>query len=192
MSASDVFRLCWTVCARLSAGCFYILDRIRDANVKVSPRSAATTTLLGVILSASMAFALFPRAATVAVAQANRPAESSPSFVKMVDGVPRSKVCAEQTWPYIDSRCLRAAGPRVSAQSNSRPPNAEPASAGQANLPASSATQTNGVALVDLPAATQSVPSTSSRSQPLPPPPGAQTTAQARRDQPRAETRTRF
>jgi hypothetical protein len=72
-------------------------------------RVAASVTLLGVLICASLGFALTPRAANGPAAAAvagNRLAEATPRLVKIVDGPARSEVCAQQTWPHFDARCL--------------------------------------------------------------------------------------
>ena len=70
-------------------------------------RVAASLTLLGVVICAAL-FALTPRPASglVPAAGGNRLTEAPPRVVKIVDGPARSDVCAEQTWPHYDARCL--------------------------------------------------------------------------------------
>ena len=73
----------------------------------VNSRVAASGTLLAVVICASAAFALTPRAGSVSVASVNRLAQASPPpAVKIVNAAPRSERCEEQTWPYFDRRCL--------------------------------------------------------------------------------------
>lgn len=108
------------------------------------PRVASTVTLLGVTLCGVLSFAFTPRSGPVAIASANRLAEASPARVpvRMVGGSPRSKICGEQTWPYIDHNCLNGAdkarmtAPQVSAVQPSAGP-MSPAQAIPGNLPAS-------------------------------------------------------
>ena len=74
----------------------------------VDSRVAASGTLLAVVICASAAFALTPRALDrVSASSVNRLAQASqPPAVKIVNATPRSERCDEQTWPYFDRRCL--------------------------------------------------------------------------------------
>ncbi len=76
-------------------------------------RATATATLLGVISCATLAFALAPPLKGGAVTERNLPAMTGARYIKMIDGVPRSNVCDEQVWPYIEGRCLRRNGHAV-------------------------------------------------------------------------------
>jgi hypothetical protein len=82
------------------------------------PRAITAAALGALVLCAglSMATAPSPTAAVAAVEpRAVEPVPTGP--VRMLDGAPRSEQCEEQTWPYIDRRCLRrAAEPRRSEQ----------------------------------------------------------------------------
>ena len=70
-------------------------------------RVAASVTLVAVVICASAALALTPRAGNVSGPTGNRLAQASPqTVVKIVNATPRSERCEEQTWPYFDRRCL--------------------------------------------------------------------------------------
>ena len=70
-------------------------------------RVVASGTLLAVVICASAAFALTPRAGSISAASVNLLAQASPPpIVKIVNATPRSERCEEQTWPYFDRRCL--------------------------------------------------------------------------------------
>jgi hypothetical protein len=62
-----------------------------------------------------------------------RQAESAPvSSVKIVDAGPRREIpCAEQTWPYIDRRCLTIAEPKPPIEAREQPARVAAASAEQ-------------------------------------------------------------
>jgi hypothetical protein len=68
-------------------------------------RAAATATLFGVVLCATLAFTIAPRPKAFATAQATYSATTDSGPIKMVGGAPRSNVCDEQVWPYIEDRC---------------------------------------------------------------------------------------
>jgi hypothetical protein len=75
--------------------------------VSSDARVAASVTLLAVVICASAAFALTPRAGSMPVGSVNRLAQASPPpVIKIVNATPRSERCEEQTWPYFDRRCL--------------------------------------------------------------------------------------
>jgi hypothetical protein len=70
-------------------------------------RVFASVTLLSVVVCAIGVFALVPRAPSSPTLSGNRLAEATPPpAVKIIDGAARSDLCAEQTWPYYDRRCL--------------------------------------------------------------------------------------
>jgi hypothetical protein len=122
-------------------------DRLRAGYGKRDPRVLSSATLLGVILCAALSFALAPAAgsARMALTPEADPIRSIEAIrageVKMLDGKPRSEVCEEQTWPYIDRRCIRSvAGMRPSAAADSRAASPEPA--GPAVTPAAAANET--------------------------------------------------
>jgi len=55
----------------------------------------------------------------------------------MVGGAPRGNICAEQTWPYIDHRCLNRGADKVQTsapQTSAGQPGAPPTSPAQAVL----------------------------------------------------------
>ena len=127
------------------------------------PRVLSSATLLGVIICAALSFALAPAAgsARTALTPEAGPARSVEAIrageVKMLDGKPRSDVCEEQTWPYIDRRCIRGvADTRQSAASGSTASNPEPAR--PAVTPAVTANET------------AAAPATAMHDVPLPPP----------------------
>lgn len=75
------------------------------------PRTTSTVTLSLLILCVGLNLAMAPRPVVSDPNAVNRLAEAGPrsTAVRMLDGKPRSDTCEEQTWPYIDPRCLRAA-----------------------------------------------------------------------------------
>src|ERR1039457_3806070 len=76
---------------------------LRNASDK---RVSASVTLLSVVCAVGV-FALMPRAPSSPTLSGNRLAEATPPpAVKIIDGAARSDLCAEQTWPYYDRRCL--------------------------------------------------------------------------------------
>jgi hypothetical protein len=97
------------------------------------PRTTSTVTLALLILGVVLNFAAMPRPVTSDPAAINRLAEAGPrnTAVRILDGRPRSDACEDQTWPYIDQRCLR-----TSAASRT-----EPAAEGQASNAQANATQ---------------------------------------------------
>ena len=107
--------------------------------VSADTRVAASVTLLAVVVCASAAFALTPRAGAVS-ASANRLAQASPPpVVKIVNATPRSERCEEQTWPYFDRRCLPSAAqspPAASMPSSATTITAPPSAAAQSAQPA--------------------------------------------------------
>ena len=110
------------------------------------PRVASSITLLGigVCLALSFAFAA-PKVGVVdARPQPLGKAEPiEPAAVKMLDGKPRSELCEEQTWPYIDRRCLTraASNPQTAPASNVKtepaPGSPPPSAAAPASVPPS-------------------------------------------------------
>lgn len=101
-------------------------------------RRGAALVLFGVTLGVGVMLALTPlspRDIAALEAAATGPGaagekESAPvGSVKIVDAAPRREIpCAEQTWPYIDRRCLTVAGPKPA-----KPP-AETTAAGSADM----------------------------------------------------------
>jgi hypothetical protein len=101
---------------------FERLRASRLASIKAADmRVGATLVLFGVTLGIGVMLALTPastpqRSGDPAAADrwVGRQAESAPvSSVKIVDAGPRREIpCAEQTWPYIDRRCLTIAEPK--------------------------------------------------------------------------------
>ena len=109
----------------------------------VSSRVTASGRLLAVVICASAAFALTPRAGSVLAPSVNRLAQASPPLaVKIVNATPRSEHCEEQTWPYFDRRCLPPAAQsspmaNVPARAATAPIVASPAAALPPKPPAS-------------------------------------------------------
>jgi hypothetical protein len=88
------------------------------SRVDTDARVAASVTLIAVIVCASAALALTPRAGAGPTASGNRLAHASPPpVVKIVNATPRSERCEEQTWPYFDRRCLPSAAQSPQAAS---------------------------------------------------------------------------
>ncbi len=44
-----------------------------------------------------------------------RPLTAAPAAVTIIDAAPRGRECGEQTWPYIERRCLSYAPPRAAS-----------------------------------------------------------------------------
>jgi len=139
-------------------------DRLRQKFHERDVRLQSSVSLLAVLLCAALSFALAPRlpSANGAVlspqAEAARATEALRSTqVKMLDGKPRSELCEEQTWPYIDRRCLRIASNPTTAGAGSNPP-----------------VQTESVSTAAAPSAPRNEPPASAsdgaRDVPLPPP----------------------
>jgi hypothetical protein len=92
---------------------------LRNASDK---RVSASVTLLSVVICAMGVFALMPRAPSSPTLNGNRLAEvTPPPAVKIIDGAARSDLCAEQTWPYYDRRCLARKNEAASTASVSAP-----------------------------------------------------------------------
>lgn len=91
------------------------------------PRIAASASLLGILLAATLSLALNARPAATGDAPVNRLAEAGPprpAAVRMLDAAPRSEACQEQTWPYIAQNCLKPSTARPQAsQTASATPN---------------------------------------------------------------------
>ena len=74
------------------------------------PRTAATISLLAVIVCAASTFALPPRPGAIPakpgddVVAGGTAGPAGP--VRIVGATPRSDDCREQVWPYIEQRCL--------------------------------------------------------------------------------------
>ena len=91
---------------------------LRNASDK---RVSASVTLLSVVCAVGV-FALMPRAPSSPTLSGNRLAEATPPPpVKIIDGAGRSDLCAEQTWPYYDRRCLARKNEAASTASVSAP-----------------------------------------------------------------------
>jgi len=105
VKTSDAFRrsLSWvrSIMGRLHSSGPGLYFRISS---KKQSRAVATATLFGVVLSAAIAFTLAPGLKAVATL----PATQSTGPIRMVGGAPRSNVCDEQVWPYIEDRCRHA------------------------------------------------------------------------------------
>lgn len=139
--------------------------------VNADTRVAASVTLLAVVVCASAAFALTPRAGAVSVATSNRLAQASPPpVVKIVNATPRSERCEEQTWPYFDRRCLPSAAqspPAASASASALPMTApspaaaQPVAAAQPAKPSASPSTARQVTGGGSPAANPPPPQTS-------------------------------
>jgi hypothetical protein len=115
-------------------------------------RIAASVSLLAMVICASAAFALTPRAGSVSATSGNRLAQASPPpVVKIVNATPRSERCEEQTWPYFDRNCLPSA-----TQSPQAPSAPASATAGLMAAPPSATAQ-------PVPAAQTAKPSASPR-----------------------------
>ena len=110
----------------------------RFGAIKVADARIITTLVLfGITLGIGLLLALKPPSAPSQIAaiepMADREAASrtdSPlGSIKIVDAGPRREIpCAEQTWPYIDRRCLTIAEPK------SPKPQAETTGAGSADV----------------------------------------------------------
>jgi hypothetical protein len=139
------------------------------------PRIAATVVLLGITACAIFAKALAP---APHFGPAVRPA---PPAVRFVDPGP-ADLCAHQTWPYIDARCLkRADTPEPPAAQSSAPSIPEP----QVTQAVPVAQSSVGVASTEkyepaVPPVVEgskgSVPHNNLQSVPIDPPPGATAT----------------
>jgi hypothetical protein len=72
-------------------------------------RVSSSATLFAVVVCATGAFVVLPRAASgpaTSASSINRLAEATtPPVVRIIHGAARSDLCAEQTWPYYDRRC---------------------------------------------------------------------------------------
>lgn len=120
---------------------FERLRASRLASIKAADmRVGATLVLFGVTLGIGVMLALTPastpqRSGDPAAADrwVGRQAESAPvSSVKIVDAGPRREIpCAEQTWPYIDRRCLTIAEPKPAIEAREQPARVAAASAEQ-------------------------------------------------------------
>lgn len=120
---------------------FERLRASRLASIKAADmRVGATLVLFGVTLGIGVMLALTPastpqRSGDPAAADrwVGRQAESAPvSSVKIVDAGPRREIpCAEQTWPYIDRRCLTIAEPKPPIEAREQPARVAAASAEQ-------------------------------------------------------------
>lgn len=124
---------------------FQRLRASRFSSIKTADvRLGGTLVLFGVTLGVGVMLALTPpsdqRKTGVEPAAADRwvgrQAESAPvGSVKIVGAAPRRETpCAEQTWPYIDRRCLTVAEPKPAK------PQAETTGAGSGDLPPVTAT----------------------------------------------------
>jgi hypothetical protein len=82
------------------------------------PRAVTAAALVALALCGGLSLATAPSPTAAVAAIEPRAVEPVPAGpVRMLDGKPRSEHCEEQTWPYIDRRCLtRAAEPRRSEQ----------------------------------------------------------------------------
>jgi hypothetical protein len=120
---------------------FERLRASRLASIKAADmRVGATLVLFGVTLGIGVMLALTPastpqRSGDPAAADrwVGRQAESAPvSSVKIVDAGTRREIpCAEQTWPYIDRRCLTLAEPKPPIEAREQPARVAAASAEQ-------------------------------------------------------------
>jgi hypothetical protein len=120
---------------------FERLRASRLASIKAADmRVGATLVLFGVTLGIGVMLALTPASTpqrsgdpAAAARWVGRQAESAPvSSVKIVDAGPRREIpCAEQTWPYIDRRCLTIAEPKPSIEAREQPARVAAASAEQ-------------------------------------------------------------
>jgi hypothetical protein len=106
------------------------MHRLAGADARV----AATATLLAVMASAAVTFALSPVPAATAKkvpAPALANAEDA-AAVKMIGATPRGENCADQVWPYIERRCLARAAdkPQTNPAATSIAPDAGPSRPG--------------------------------------------------------------
>jgi hypothetical protein len=116
------------------------LDRLRAArfrSIKAGDlRLGGTLVLFGVTLGMGVMLALTPPSAPLQTAVepaadrwVGRQTEKPVGSVKIVDAGPRRETpCAEQTWPYIERRCLTIAEPKPAK------PQAETTGAGSADM----------------------------------------------------------
>jgi hypothetical protein len=106
------------------------------------PRATSTVTLSILILCVALNFAAAPRPVVSDPGAVNRLAEAGPraTAVRMLDGKPRSDACDNQTWPYIDQRCLRTATASPAKPADAQPDNAQanPVQRPTSNKPAGS------------------------------------------------------
>ena len=130
-------------------------ERLRQGDLRTTTAAA----VLVLLVCAGLSFATASRLpvasaatdpATESTRVAAQPAPTGP--IRMLDGKPRSELCEEQTWPYIDRRCLtRSAEPATSGQGTS--------ATTAANEPAADAkppVRAAAVAPAELPAAKES------------------------------------
>jgi hypothetical protein len=80
----------------------YVGEHLRH----VGPRTAATGNLTALIGIAFVISVWQPSFRMSRTGEPARPLAPAPLAVKMIDAAPRAAECREQTWPYIDRRCL--------------------------------------------------------------------------------------
>jgi hypothetical protein len=85
-------------------------DPIASLPARRRGQVSATTALSAVAMTAAIWFAFTPRPGANVPASDFRPAPA----IKMIGGAPRGAGCEQQTWPFIEERCLRrtATAPR--------------------------------------------------------------------------------
>jgi hypothetical protein len=80
--------------------------QVADQCRHVSPKGAATTNLVVLLLMTVGVSVWQPSFQLRRPAAADNPLAPAPTAVKMIDAAPRGADCREQTWPYIDKSCL--------------------------------------------------------------------------------------
>lgn len=82
-----------------------------------SERSAASINLAGLLFVALTAAIWQPDLRLVSrAAEEARPLAAPPAAVTIIGATPRGKECSEQTWPYIERRCLSYAAPGANTE----------------------------------------------------------------------------